>query len=102
MRFTRYHWAVAGIVLLALSACAPSANASVGLPRPGGESAGFLLGLWHGLTLPFMFVVSLFKDTVGVYETHNTGWPYNLGYVFGVMSAFGGAGANAKKQRSAE
>ncbi len=37
-------------------------------------------------------MVSLFSDSVGVYEVHNTGWPYNLGYLFGVMMFFGGGG----------
>ena len=68
-------------------------------PRPNGPSAGFLLGVWHGAIVFFTFVVSLFKDSVGIYETHNTGWPYNLGFVIGLMSAFGGAGANARSKK---
>jgi hypothetical protein len=46
----------------------------------------------------FTFVVSLFTDSVGVYEVHNTGWPYNLGYLIGVMAFFSGGGGAAGSQ----
>ena len=89
------------VTLLVLVACAPTANLATGTMRPTGDAAaGFLLGLWHGLTVPFMFIWSLFNDAIGVYETHNTGWPYNLGFVLGVLSIGGGAGAGSKKKRT--
>ena len=45
------------------------------------------------------FVVSLFSVSVGVYEVHNTGWSYNLGYLIGLMMALGGSGAGARRKR---
>lgn len=36
-----------------------------------GEIAGFWPGLWQGFIAPFVFVVSLFKGDLNVYEVHN-------------------------------
>jgi hypothetical protein len=44
-----------------------------------GKIAGFWQGVWHGIIAPFAFVVSLFKENVGIYETHNNGRWYNFG-----------------------
>jgi hypothetical protein len=87
------------LVAGAVAACAPAANPLRGGAGFDGLPAGFLLGIWHGFTIVFAFVASLFVDTVGVYEVHNTGWPYNLGYLFGVMMFFGGGGASAREAR---
>ena len=54
------------------------------------DPAGFWMGLWHGLISLVAFVISLFNDSVTIYEVNNTGWPYNLGYILGVMIIFGG------------
>lgn len=83
-----------------VAACAPSGNPLAGESLVDGSPAGFLLGLWHGFIVMFTFVVSLFTDSVGVYEVHNTGWPYNLGYLFGVMAFFSGSGGVAGSKRS--
>jgi len=64
--------------VLLLSGCAAEAS-----PAATGGSAGFWLGLWHGLILPVTFVVSLFNDSVAVYEIPNKGHLYDLGFVFG-------------------
>ena len=62
-----------------------------------GSVAGFWLGLWHGFTAPFAFVISLFKDDIGVYEAHNNGRWYNFGFILGLMMVFGGnKGAQVK------
>jgi len=62
-----------------------------------GRVAGFWLGLWHGLIAPFTFVISLFKEDIGVYEAHNNGRWYNFGFIFGLMIVFGGnKGATTK------
>jgi hypothetical protein len=70
---------VIGVGILLLAACAAS-------PPPVSDAPaapGFLTGFWHGLILPVTFVVSLFDDGVGVYETHNSGHLYDLGFVLG-------------------
>lgn len=55
-----------------------------------GEIAGFWRGLWHGFITPVAFLISLFKDDVGVYEAHNNGKWYNFGFVLGLSITLGG------------
>jgi hypothetical protein len=88
--------ALAAVLLLA--ACAASPNTLLGSPGPDGSVAGFWQGLWHGLIALFAFVVSLFRDDVGIYEAHNNGGWYDFGYVLGVLSAFGGGGGRARRR----
>jgi hypothetical protein len=74
--------------LLVLSACAAGPNEA-----QADQGAGFWLGLWHGLISPITFIVSLFTETVNVYEVHNNGNWYDFGFMLGVMFAFSGGGA---------
>ena len=86
---------VLALVLL-LAACTPEANPLVGESPTAGDPAGVLLGLWHGFIMLFTFLWSLFSDSVAIYEVHNAGWSYDLGYLLGVMFFFGGSGGAAK------
>lgn len=91
--------AVAALVLgsvVLLAACAPSATEAA---SGDGSPAGFLLGLWHGFILLFTFVISLFNDSVGVYEANNTGGWYDFGFLLGVMVFFGGSGGSGAGRR---
>ena len=54
------------------------------------DPAGFWAGLWHGFISLFTFIISLFTDQVGIYEVNNSGWPYNLGFIIGIMLFYGG------------
>lgn len=81
-----------GTVLL-LSACAAGANPTAGIADAEGDVAGFWLGLWHGVIAPITFVISLFSDTVSVYEVHNNGNWYNFGFVIGAVFLFSGSHA---------
>ena len=83
---------------LVLTACAAGVNPEVGVASPDGEVAGFWLGLWHGLIAPVTFVVSLFSDTVNVYEVHNNGNWYDFGFIFGAMVALGSSSRGAKRR----
>jgi hypothetical protein len=87
------------VAACALTACAPTGNPLVGETIAGQSPAGFLLGVWHGFTLMFTFVASVLTDSVGVYEAHNTGWSYNLGYLLGIMMFFGGGTAGSSRRR---
>lgn len=73
------------VLALVLSACAAGAN-----PGAGGGGAGFWLGLWHGLIAPVAFIVSLFRDGVGIYEVQNSGAWYDFGFVVGLGFLVGG------------
>jgi len=90
--------AAALLVLLAAAGCTPGPNQAANSPDDAGKTAGFLKGLWHGFIVLFTFIWSLFSDKVHIYEVHNTGGWYNLGYLLGVMAFFGGGGGSACKR----
>ena len=87
----RYAVLAVGLVVV-LAACAPGANDLAGNPNADGEVAGFWGGLWHGIIMPVTFVISLFSDTVGVYEPRNIGGWYNFGFLIGLVIVLGGGG----------
>jgi hypothetical protein len=87
---------IAGLVLpplLALGGCAAG-----GARFTAAAPAGFWAGLWHGLILAFTFVISLFTDSVQVYEAANTGGWYDFGFVLGVCIFFGGSGGSSRRR----
>jgi len=68
---------------------------------PGGgysasDPAGFFTGIWHGWIAPLSLIVGLFSDHVTLYETHNTGWWYDLGFYMAVISGFGSIALSRK------
>jgi hypothetical protein len=83
---------------LLLAGCAAGPNPATG----GADPAGFWLGVWHGLITPITFLISLFTDSVNIYEVHNNGNWYDFGYVIGLSMAFGGGatGGSAGRKRS--
>lgn len=81
------------LLVLVCVGCAAGPNVMKDSANPDGAVAGFWLGLWHGLILPFTFIVSLFSDNVTIYEIHNSGGWYNFGFLLGAMTIFGGGGA---------
>ncbi len=89
---------VVGAVLL-LAGCAAGTNDVAGTAGPDGDVAGFWLGLWHGFIALFTFVISLFTDSVSVYEVHNNGGWYDFGFILGVMCFFGGGGGSSRARR---
>lgn len=93
---------VLGLLVLAiviLAGCTAGPNTMVNTPGEEGTVAGFWLGLWHGIIAPVTFVISLFSDTVHVYEVHNNGNWYNLGFLLGIVSIWGGAGRRTASRR---
>jgi hypothetical protein len=87
-----------GLALLLVASCTPTVGTSSGTPGTEGEVAGFWKGLWHGFIMLFTFIISLFKDNVGIYESNNSGNLYNLGFLLGVMIFFGGGGSGTRKK----
>ena len=71
------------LVLMIMGGCAAGPNPQINTVVPGGEIAGFWLGLWQGFIMPYLFIGSLFVPTVGIYEVHNSGSLYNLGFLIG-------------------
>jgi hypothetical protein len=81
-----------------LAGCAPGLNLAKGTMSENGRVAGFWLGVWQGFIAPFVFVASLFKSNMNIYEVHNNGAWYNFGYLFGVACFFGGSGNRARRK----
>lgn len=64
---------------------------------PNAQPAGFFAGLWHGLISSITFFISMFNPNIRIYETNNIGIFYDLGFILGVSSSFGGAGSRLNK-----
>ena len=90
---------VIALLILLLAACSAGANPDVGATAANGHVAGFWLGLWHGLIAPITFLISLFKDTVNVYEVHNNGNWYDFGFILGLTVSLGGSSRSTKRRR---
>ena len=86
-------------LLLVLSACAAGPNIVEDIPNEDNEVAGFWQGVWHGAISPITFIISLFNDDVRIYEVHNNGGWYNLGFLLGASIIFGGSGGGAASRR---
>ena len=52
--------------------------------------AGFWYGLLHGAISVITLVIHIFNDSIGVYETNNTGGLYDFGFLLGVIFIWGG------------
>jgi hypothetical protein len=59
--------------------------------------AGFWLGLWHGLIAPISLLVSLFNQSVSMYEVRNNGGWYNFGFMLGLSGVAGGGGSRTRR-----
>ncbi len=81
------------LIFIVSVSCAP------GNVRFGEKSAGFWSGLWHGLICWITFIISLFTDSVHMYEINNTGNWYNFGFLIGVMIIFSGGHGSSKYRK---
>lgn len=63
------------------------------------DPAGFFWGVWHGWIAPISLVVGFFDKGIRVYEVHNTGWWYDLGFYIAIISGFGGISLSRKKYK---
>lgn len=89
------------VTLLFMISCAAGSNNMEDSKNQNGKVAGFWSGLWHGFIALFTFIISLFSDSVNIYEVHNSGNWYNFGFILGVMIFFSGSsGGVCKKSRS--
>jgi hypothetical protein len=90
---------LSGLILLILivATCAPNNE------RFDEKPAGFWAGIWHGLICWITFIISLFTDSVSIYEVNNSGGWYNFGFLIGatcILSGSGGVGKSCKKKKS--
>jgi hypothetical protein len=87
------------ILILVTASCAP------GNTKYDAKPAGFWAGLWHGLICVITFIISLFSDSVEMYEVANNGGWYNFGFLLGAAIALGGSGGSScrrKRKKSAK
>ncbi|MGA2112340.1 MAG: hypothetical protein ABSG98_09375 [Anaerolineales bacterium] len=67
---------------------APGPNPLANTADAHGRVAGILLGLWHGFISPVTLVLSFLNKGAQMYEVHNNGSEYNLGFLLGVAILF--------------
>ena len=68
---------------------APGPNPLVNTPDAHGSPAGLLIGIWHGVISPVTLILSFTNQDVQVYEVHNDGKQYNLGFYLGILILIG-------------
>jgi hypothetical protein len=66
----------------------PGPNPTVNTADAHGRTAGIWLGIWHGFISPVTLVLSFFNKNVQMYEVHNDGNLYNLGFFLGLAIVF--------------
>ena len=63
---------------------APGPNPMLNQPDGLGRVARAGAGLWHGIIAPITLVLSFFNSNLHIYEVHNAGSEYDLGFLLGV------------------
>jgi hypothetical protein len=66
----------------------PGPNPQVNQPDEAGRVSGFVQGLWHGIIAPVSVVGSFFNPAMEMYEVHNNGRDYNVGFILGIAFVF--------------
>ena len=64
---------------------APGPNPLINQPDASGRVARAVAGLWHGIIAPVTLLISFFNSDVRMYEVHNAGSEYDLGFLVGVV-----------------
>jgi hypothetical protein len=77
----------------------PGVNPLVNEPAASGTVAGVVQGLWHGVIAPVTLIMSFFNENVQMYEVHNNGREYNLGFLLGVALVFLILGLSGRRWR---
>jgi hypothetical protein len=80
-------------------ALAVAGGCAAGTERFDHNPAGFWAGLWHGIICVITFIISLFSDTVRMYEPFNTGALYDLGFLIGALFIMGSGWGPFRKRK---
>ena len=80
-------------LVVILASCAP------GNERFQADPPGFLFGLWHGFISMVTFIVSLFNESVDIYQVNNGGKLYDFGFILGAAIFYGGGIFGSKRRR---
>ena len=106
------------IVLVTLGACAPGTNVDIndksntqiqfttpgpnpeqGVKGADGRIAGLGTGLWHGFIAIVTLIMSFINPDIQMYEVHNNGPLYNLGFLLGAVLLFAVLGFTGGRRR---
>ena len=106
------------VLLVTLAGCAPGTNVDLGdepnaeiqfttpgtnpeldTPAENGKVAGLGTGLWHGLISVVTLIVSFMNPEIQMYEVHNNGPLYNLGFLLGAILLFALLGFSGGRRR---
>jgi hypothetical protein len=78
----------------------------VGMPTrdidTSGAPANFWWGLWHGLIIYLSFIASWFDNNIVLYQVHNNGFWYNLGYLIALSVSVGGIARGFRTREKAK
>jgi hypothetical protein len=66
----------------------PAPNPLIGQADTQGRIASLVQGIWHGFISPVTLGVSFVRPEIQMYEVHNDGSLYNLGFFLGVGIVF--------------
>ncbi len=104
-------------LLVTLTACAPGTSVDLGKtdseiqfttpgpnpeqdkPAANGHVAGLGTGLWHGLISVVTLIMSFINPEIQMYEVHNSGRLYNLGFLIGSILLFAILGFSGGSRR---
>jgi hypothetical protein len=99
-------FALSAILLVMAAGCAPGSSVEVTTPAtsmrltaPGpnpltnqpdlsGRVARAGAGLWHGIIAPATLLISFFNSDMRMYEVHNAGSEYDVGFLVGLALIF--------------
>ena len=85
---------IVSVLLLMLTSCFPQRRTDSDDHR-----AGVFTGIWHGWIAPVSLVAGFFDSDITIYEKHNTGWWYDLGFYAAIISGFGGLSVFRSKNK---
>ena len=78
---------------------APGPNPLLNQPDASGRVARAVAGLVHGIIAPVTLLISFFNSDVRMYEVHNAGSEYDLGFLVGVMLVVAVLGLFIRRRR---
>ena len=81
-------------IVITVAGCFPH-DASI----PPDSRAGFFMGIWHGWIAPVSLIIGIFDHDIRIYDPHNTGWWYDLGYYIAIIAGFGGIAFSRKRKK---
>jgi hypothetical protein len=87
------------MLLLVLASCAPGINELTNVPSRTGVVANFWRGLWNGFIAPVTLIISFFDKNVQMYDPHNNGVGYNIGFFLGIGALLSGGAGGARGRR---